>query len=110
MSGIPDIAVTSTGHPAFLVDAKARTMIGSSRPEESYKMLGYLENFRATYDDAAFQSALVFLGSRQEASALVNAEGGALTLLAAPPSEDRASFDRGLEASRATWLALPSAA
>ena len=45
LRGIPDIVVTSTAHAPFVVDAKFRWISSDSRPEETYKLLGYAENF-----------------------------------------------------------------
>ena len=47
LRGIPDISLIANGSHHLLVDAKNRLVTGNTRSEETYKMLGYFENFRS---------------------------------------------------------------
>jgi len=42
LGGIPDITVLGDGGRRLLIDAKRRLVVTPTRPEETYKMLGYL--------------------------------------------------------------------
>lgn len=62
LAGIPDIVVTSSDHTPLLIDAKRRAMVTRTRAEETYKVLGYLENFRDILGTGRFQGLLAFVG------------------------------------------------
>ena len=62
--GIPDITVIGNDGRRLLIDAKRREVRTPTRSEETYKMLGYLENFRNLFEETPFFSALCFLSNR----------------------------------------------
>jgi hypothetical protein len=62
LTGIPDIVVTSDERTPLLIDAKLRQMLTRTRAEETYKMLGYIENFRNGLAAGKFQGLLAFIG------------------------------------------------
>ena len=62
--GIPDITVIGNDGRRLLIDAKRREVRSPTRSEETYKMLGYLENFRNLFEETPFCSALCFLSNR----------------------------------------------
>ena len=59
--GIPDITVVGSDGRCLLIDAKRREVRSPTRSEETYKMLGYLENFRGIFRRTPFSAALCFL-------------------------------------------------
>ncbi|MYF98004.1 hypothetical protein F4212_02545 [Candidatus Poribacteria bacterium] len=61
--GIPDITVIGSDGRRLLIDAKRREVRSPTRSEETYKMLGYLENFRNLFQKTPFCGALCFLSS-----------------------------------------------
>ncbi len=61
--GIPDITVIGDDGRRLLIDAKRREVRTPTRSEETYKMLGYLENFRSLFEMAPFWGALCFLSN-----------------------------------------------
>lgn len=104
LSGIPDVVVTRKGRPPYALDAKARVMDSRTRPEETYKMLGYFENFRDVYEDAAFHGALVFQGDRPEATEVSGPHGDHLMLLCAATGVQGEFFRNDLDRSLQRWL------
>ncbi len=63
LGGIPDITVLGNDGRRLLIDAKRREVRTQTRSEETYKMLGYLENFRSLFETAPFWGALCFLSN-----------------------------------------------
>jgi hypothetical protein len=63
LRGIPDITVIGDDGRRLLIDAKRREVRTLTRSEETYKMLGYLENFRSLFDATPFWGALCFLSN-----------------------------------------------
>ncbi|HXS33954.1 MAG TPA: hypothetical protein VN758_09320 [Solirubrobacterales bacterium] len=79
LTGIPDIVVTTDDRPPFVIDAKLRWAT-STRSEETYKMLGYAENFRAS-PASGFFGALIFVGPETSGIDLSGPDNGRLALL-----------------------------
>lgn len=61
--GIPDITVVGSDSRRLLIDAKRREVRSPTRSEETYKMLGYLENFGDLFRTTPFCGALCFLSN-----------------------------------------------
>lgn len=61
--GIPDITVVGNDSRRLLIDAKRREVRNQTRSEETYKMLGYMENFRNLFQTTPFCGALCFLSN-----------------------------------------------
>ncbi len=61
--GIPDITVIGSDGRRLVIDAKRREVRNPTRSEETYKMLGYLENFRTLFQTTPFCGALCFLSN-----------------------------------------------
>ena len=61
--GIPDISVIGSDGRRLVIDAKRREVRSPTRSEETYKMLGYLENFRDLFQTTPFCGALCFLSN-----------------------------------------------
>ena len=64
LRGIPDIIVTRSKGTPLIVDAKNRLAVTKTRSEETYKMLGYLENFRSRLENRGFFGVLIFLSEK----------------------------------------------
>jgi hypothetical protein len=63
LGGIPDITVVGDDGRRLLIDAKRREVRTQTRSEETYKMLGYRENFRGLFETTPFWGALCFLSN-----------------------------------------------
>ena len=81
LTGIPDIAVTGSKKVPLVVDAKFRQVTTNTRSEETYKMLGYAENFRDSFELGGFQGTIVFIGTSSTQTVLVGPDDGRLTLI-----------------------------
>ena len=80
LRGIPDVVVSAPGRPPFVIDAKLRWMSTNTRSEETYKMLGYAENFQNAFA-AGFFGALVFVGQDSRSRELSGPNDGRLAIL-----------------------------
>jgi len=88
LRGIPDIVITRDGKGSFIIDAKNRIATTATRSEESYKMLGYLENFRRHFEVGSFFGALIFISDQPMETVLSRADWRAsLSLYAAHPRD-----------------------
>lgn len=107
LTGIPDIIITAPGFPPFILDAKFRFLKeGATRSEETYKMLGYLENFRASMQNT-LHGLLFFVGSTATSRSLTGPNSSNLTLLSADQSlSDRTTFQTILDQGIKRWLDL----
>lgn len=107
MRGIPDIMVIGEDGRRLLIDAKNRKTYTATRPEETYKMLGYFENFRAAFQHQNFWGALCFL-SDEDLFTEVGTEGGdRLVLLGAHDSDPRVCALGGrMDTLLSEWLSL----
>jgi hypothetical protein len=79
LSGVPDVTLTAEGRSPLVIDAKFRFRGTDTRSEETYKMLGYAENFRQV---RPFAGVLVFPG-RIEPRHLTGPAGGRVSLVSA---------------------------
>jgi hypothetical protein len=107
LQGIPDITVLGTDGRRLLIDAKRREVVSQTRPEETYKMLGYLENFRTIFTTSPFWGVLCFLSQ----SALYNeivADGGHKLFLVGAHDQNPAvcALAGRLDTVIAEWLSL----
>lgn len=106
LRGIPDISILVNGSDRMLVDAKNRLVTGNTRSEETYKMLGYFENFRATMSQVSSWGVLAFT-SYQDFQNSLTSRGRRLELLSAnPDSRASCSFRVRLKAILVEWLAV----
>ena len=81
--GIPDVTVIGDDGRRLLIDAKRREVLTQTRPEETYKMLGYLENFRTIFQTAPFWGVLCFLSGNELYTEIVTGAGHKLFLVGA---------------------------
>jgi hypothetical protein len=104
LTGIPDIVVTVDYRSPLVVDAKYRTMTTDTRSEETYKILGYAENFRSTTPSVGFAGLLIFPGPTTRSTHLEGPTGGQLSVIAVEPLSERAEAESAIDAAIAAWL------
>jgi hypothetical protein len=107
--GIPDITVSVDGGPfaPLLIDAKNRYVVVSerlTRPEETYKMLGYAENFGSGTATERFRGVLIFPANRTTARIIDGPGGGRLDLVAVNLTDDRSHATAALARAIAAWI------
>jgi len=103
LRGIPDITVENDGC-LLLLDSKNRLADKGVRPEETYKMLGYFENFRPILIPPY---GLVCFTSIDDFHRTLNAKGGGtLALMSAHPFDPQScKLAEHLRNSVGDWLA-----
>jgi len=105
--GIPDITVVGADGRRLLVDAKRREAMTQTRPEETYKMLGYLENFRTIFTTTPFWGVLCFLSQNALYTEIVADAGHKLFLVGAHDQNPRiCAFAGRVDTVIAEWLSL----
>jgi hypothetical protein len=105
LRGIPDVVVQSAGRSPLIIDAKFRRVVTNTRAEETYKLLGYAENFRDSIGEGPFQGVLVFVGPATSETVLTGPHNGRISLIIVDDAlrdreAIRACFDRAV----AYWL------
>jgi hypothetical protein len=109
LGGIPDITVFGDGGRRLLIDAKRRWVETQTRSEETYKMLGYLENFRGLFDTVSFCGALCFLSSSDLFTEITTERGDRLFLVGAHPGDPTVcAFGGRMDTVVSEWLSLAS--
>jgi hypothetical protein len=105
LGGIPDITVIGDDGRRLLMDAKRREVRTQTRSEETYKMLGYLENFRGIFQSTPFWGALCFL-SDADLFTEVTADGGhRIVLVGAHVDDPRiCAFGGRMDTLISEWL------
>ena len=105
--GIPDITVVGADGRRLLIDAKRREVVSQTRPEETYKMLGYLENFRGIFTTAPFWGVLCFLSQSALFTEIAGETGHKLFLVGAHDQNPSVcAFAGRLDTVIAEWLSL----
>ena len=105
LRGIPDITVIADGTHYLLVDAKNRNVQRGTRPEETYKILGYFENFRSLLDNATNWAILSFVSYNGFAQQLTSIGGRKLLLTSAHPmTHDECSFSSQIDSGLVAWI------
>lgn len=107
LRGIPDVSVAARLSPAFpfLVDAKNRFVSSDriARSEETYKMLGYAENFRPAAPPVRFRGALIFPSNRTARRIIDGPDEGRLDLVTIDLAGDRTAALAGLGDAIGNW-------
>lgn len=105
LGGIPDIIIIGDDDRHLLVDAKRREVRNPTRSEETYKLLGYMENFRPLFAKAPFWGILCFLSSTEFITEL-SAEGDHRIALVGAHVNDAKSCKFGFHLDRLVgeWL------
>ncbi len=106
MRGIPDLMLHIEGRSPMLIDAKYRMAYSRTRAEETYKMLGYFENFRSYLEGPEYHACLVFLANDKLHTILDSvSDSGQITLLGAHPTNPSScSLAEGLREAIQDWL------
>lgn len=91
LRGIPDITVTF-GQTYLVIDAKNRMITTNTRSEETYKILGYLENFQAILSSSNNWGLLIFT-SKESFSRSLSSDDGKRILLTGAMLNDENSCD-----------------
>lgn len=82
LRGIPDISITFKGSH-LIVDAKNRLITTNTRSEETYKILGYLENFKTILSSRLNWGLLIFTSNDDFSRSLTSADGKRILLMGA---------------------------
>jgi hypothetical protein len=103
--GIPDITVIGDDGRRLLIDAKHREVRSRTRSEETYKMLGYLENFKSLFDTAPFWGALCFLSNTDLFTEVTAGGNHRLVLVGAHVDDPRiCAFGGRMDTLVSEWL------
>lgn len=103
--GIPDITVIGDDGRRLLIDAKRREVRSPTRSEETYKMLGYLENFRSLFERASFWGVLCFLSNTELFTEVATEGNDRIVLVGAHVDDPRiCAFGGRMDAIVSEWL------
>lgn len=106
LRGIPDITISSSdGRFPLLIDAKNRYVNAGrvSRSEETYKMLGYSENF--LYGQNHFRGVLIFPSAESGQAIMDGPRDGRLDLITVDLPGDKSRALAAIEDAVARWAA-----
>lgn len=105
LRGIPDILVKSSDGFMFLLDAKNRATEAQTRSEETYKILGYYENFSDILSSSGNWTALIFPSYSALNNTVVSRNQNRVCLLGAHPTDpEECAFRSNLVSSLLSWL------
>ena len=105
LRGIPDISVVVDGNHWLIVDAKNRNITSNTRSEETYKMLGYFENFALKLDKPSCWAILAFISYKGISNTLISNNGQRIIIASAHPEEALACKFRGcIESGIREWI------
>jgi hypothetical protein len=105
LRGIPDICVLVNKEHRMLIDAKNRLVTSTSRSEETYKMLGYFENFRAILGEGSNWGCLAFVSTNGFSRTLFSYNGRRIELISAHPvRSDACKFESSISRIIEAWL------
>jgi hypothetical protein len=108
LRGMPDIVVSNPDRGSLIIDAKYRRMVTSTRSEETYKILGYAENFRDSRGKAPFAGILIFV-DYEDVTSLRSPDGGRISLIGVRSDlADKFRFQGLLDREIGHWLAATS--
>jgi hypothetical protein len=106
LTGIPDMILVSEGASPLVIDAKYKTTVTQTRSEETYKMLGYAENFGLSVAPTTYYGLILLVGPEPIFNSLSGPNEGRLALVVVP--EDLKSMEStqvSLDAVVGHWLA-----
>ena len=105
LTGIPDITVIGEDGRRLLIDAKRRVVRTQTRSEETYKMLGYLENYRELFVSGKFWAALCFLSDDDLFTEIITEEGHKMVLVGAHTDNPQiCAFGGRMDTFTSEWL------
>jgi hypothetical protein len=106
LRGIPDICVVANDTHRILIDAKNRLVTGATRSEETYKMLGYFENFQSLLGGHTNWGALAFVSTSGFSRRLKSKNGRRLELISAHPiRQEDCTFVNDIKPIVEEWIA-----
>lgn len=110
LRGIPDITVIGEDDRRLLIDAKRREVHTQTRSEETYKMLGYVENFRSMFEGTPFWGALCFLSDSGLFTEIKTEGGHRLVLVGAHTADPNiCALGSRMDTLVSEWLSLQRA-
>lgn len=105
LRGIPDICILTSNSCRMLIDAKNRLVTTATRSEETYKMLGYFENFQTVLAGSTNWATLAFVSTTGFSRALKSSKGQRLELISAHPMHaDQCTFARDIRRIIEAWI------
>lgn len=105
LRGIPDICVIANDTHRILIDAKNRLVTGATRPEETYKMLGYFENFQSLLGGETSWGVLAFVSISGFSRTLISSNGRRLELISAHLTrQEKCTFIDELKPIIKAWI------
>ena len=105
LRGTPDVTVTHGRDRVLIVDAKNRLARGATRAEETYKMLGYLENYDAYLKRSEFCCILCFLSNSPLMTVLSGPGHSRLAIVGVHPNAPtRCCLSEGLDTIIDDWV------
>lgn len=107
LRGVPDVTIgTDTANPLpLLIDAKNRYISSDriARSEETYKMLGYAENFRPLVHPMRFRGVLIFPSNQSAYRIIDGSEGSRLDLVTVDLAGDKSPARDALGEAISEW-------
>ncbi|WP_163020331.1 hypothetical protein [Pseudomonas viridiflava] len=105
LRGIPDITIVANGSHRIIIDAKNKMVTGTTRSEETYKMLGYFENFSEDLGRRENWGVLAFVSINGFSRSLKSTNGRFLELISAHPSVlEECTFARDIKSILKRWI------
>lgn len=105
LRGIPDISVIANESHFILIDAKNKLVTTTTRSEETYKMLGYFENFNSVLKHQTCWGVLAFMSFDAFSRSLKSKNGRHLDLISAHPIDfDNCTFSHDISLIIKQWI------
>jgi predicted component of viral defense system (DUF524 family) len=115
LTGIPDIIISSNNHSPLIIDAKFRevqtdlnenAVTMETRSEETYKMLGYAENFRRSFEIRGFHGIIILVGEHSTEKVMVGPDNGRISLFVINPTSNSRNNNGLWDRAVTEWLTL----
>ncbi|MGS1005428.1 hypothetical protein [Burkholderia glumae] len=105
LRGIPDVSIILNDFHYLLFDAKNRAMTGATMSEETYKMLGYFENFKSILSSPTSWGVVAFISDNASLRSLKSRNERQLELISAHSSSSLdCSFERQISGILTRWF------
>ncbi len=105
LRGIPDITIIANKKHRLIIDAKNRMVSGTTRSEETYKMLGYFENFKKSIGKTTDWGILAFVSLNGFSRSIRARNGRSLELISANPALlSDCNFSEKIELILRSWI------
>lgn len=107
LRGVPDLTISTVASASapLLIDAKNRFVSSErvARSEETYKMLGYAENFRDGFADGRFRGVLIFPSNQTGVRIIDGPEDGRIDLVTVNLEDDPEGLTAALAGAVTSW-------